>query len=334
MTPVVKPFLEEVYSLAADYITTLSNGEHVRAPHYEDLFSLTEQATRTFSDFVPNLAVTEFARELRKRTATLHVGKVDGFNGLAERVCDFLHWVVHQKLGGGGSVRRGLDAISETAQAVDSLDIFTLNHDLLIERELRENEIEVDIGFNDDSHGEFSVYCGWLHDRGTAARLFKLHGSLNWYLYEFPEWARQYDAIPTGRDAFHSQDVNGNIVKPVEWKAAFLSGTVVKEQRYGLGFWGDLFSQFRQHLSRHRHLICCGYGFGDTGVNQRLNQWAHDRLDGSNTFVILTPLSPAEFLHERPYWLRELHAQGQVKFIPKYLDECGAGDLQKYFDVE
>ena len=67
----------------------------------------------------------------------------------------------------------------------------------------------------------------------------------------------------------HSKDQHGDFVHPVEWKAAFLSGTIVKELRYGVGLWAELFSAFRFHLASHTHLICCGYGFGDTGVNQR-----------------------------------------------------------------
>lgn len=341
VTPVVKAFLAKVADCAADYLAELARPAAGRKPHYEDLFSLAEQALRPETDHVPNLAAVEFLRRLRRETASLHCGFKggsvggDGFVGLASSACDFLHWVVHHKLQAGGKERRGLGLISEIASSVASLDVFTLNHDLLVERQLKADGItSLETGFDDRSHGEFSVYrSGWWADTKQSrekVRLFKLHGSLNWWLYEFPGWARQY-AAPDG-DPFHSKDQGGRLVHPVEWKAAFLSGTIVKELHYGVGLWAELFAAFRLHLANHTHLICCGYGFGDTGVNQRLVQWMHDRLDGSNRLVILTPDSPENYLSDKPYWLVRLYEEGRVVFVPRYLEKCKLGDLSPYFD--
>ena len=161
--------------------------------------------------------------------------------------------------------------------------------------------------------------------------MFKLHGSLNWYLFDFPGWARQY-AIPAKADYQHCHDQMGRLVTPVEWKAAFLSGTVVKEQRYSTGVFGELFAGFRSHLAAHHTLICCGYGFGDPGVNQRIYQWACDRLDGSNIIVVLSPQDPSNYLSDKPYWMTHLHESGQLKFVRKYLQHCSLADLEPYFD--
>ena len=231
VTPAVKAFLAKVSDCASDYLTELAWPGPGRRPHYEDLFSLAEQALRPETDHVPNLAVVEFLRRLRRETAPFHCGfkggsiAGEGFVGLATAACEFLHWVVHHKLHAGGKERRGLKLISETASAVAALDVFTLNHDLLVEEQLKSDSIDdVETGFNDLSHGQFSVYqSGWWENtkqRRKKVRLFKLHGSLNWWLYKFPNWARQY-AIPDG-DPFHSKDQNGHLVQPVEWKAAFL----------------------------------------------------------------------------------------------------------------
>ena len=76
---------------------------------------------------------------------------------------------------------------------------------------------------------------------------------------------------------FRGLDAGGRRVKAVEGKAAFLPGTIVKELYYGEGFFSDLFDDFRDHLSQHTHGIFCGYGFGDPGVNLRLDQWAHNK---------------------------------------------------------
>lgn len=338
VTPAVKDFLSKVTECAADYLKEVMGASRPRVVHYEDLFSLAEQASRTEIDHTPNLAVVEFRRRLKRETASLHsnfqagVGGLAGFTRLAETACEFLHWVVHYQLTSGSRPRKGLEVISKTAANVNALDIFTLNHDLLVEKQLKADGVtDFETGFDDRSHGEFSVYrSGWSKSPRKKVRLIKLHGSLNWYLYDFPGWARQY-AIPHG-EPFHCHDQNGTLVHPVEWKAAFLSGTVVKEQRYGLGFWGELFTAFREDLAKHTHLICCGYGFGDTGVNQRLHQWAHDRPERRNTLVILTPNDPEKFFSGKPYWLINLYERGQVKLVPKYLEHCETADLEPYFD--
>lgn len=218
---------------------------------------------------------------------------------------------------------------------MDALDIFTLNHDTLVEKQLVADGLnDIESGFEDRTHGEFSVYRSqWWKCAANPrkhVRLFKLHGSLNWWLFKFPGWAKQY-AIPDG-DPDHGKDEQGKPVRPFEWKAAFLSGTIVKELRYGLGFWGEQIEAFREHLARHTHLICCGYGFGDTGINLRIDQWMHDRLDGSNRLVILTPEDPEFYFSDKPFWLIRHFQAGRVYFIPKYLNSCEVADLQPFFD--
>jgi SIR2-like domain len=344
ITPRVMSFLSKVTDCAADYRAELARPEAGIRPHYEDLFSLAEQAARAETDHVPNLATVEFLRRLRRDTASLHCGYKggpsgsDGFVGLAQDACEFLHWVVDAKLRAGGIDRQGLKAISKTALAVDELDIFTLNHDTLVEQQLTVDGIsEVETGFDDRSHGQFSVYRSrWWKCTATPrkrVRLLQLHGSLNWWLFEFPNWnggTRQY-AIPDGAPD-HGKDETGHLVRPVEWKAAFLSGTIVKELRYGLGFWGEQLEAFRESLAKHAHLICCGYGFGDTGINLRIDQWMHDRPGTGNQLVILTPDDPDSWIQGKPYWLIRHYQSNLVKFVPKYLSDCEADDLKPFFD--
>ena len=72
ITPVVKRFLEKVADCAADYRAELARPHAAVRPHYEDLFSLAEQAARAETDHVPNLATVEFVRRLRRESAPLH----------------------------------------------------------------------------------------------------------------------------------------------------------------------------------------------------------------------------------------------------------------------
>ncbi len=341
VTPVVKAFLSSVRDCAADYLSDLARPDASRKPHYEDLFSLTEQVLRCETDHTPNLAVAEFWRKLRQETASLHCGfngnsvGGTGFTGLAMAACDFLHWVVHDKLETGNKTRRGLNLISKVASAVDSLDIFTLNHDLLIEKQLKADGIDdVESGFDDHSHGKFAAYRpGWWEDPSQARkriRLIKLHGSLNYWRYEFENGSTRY-AIPD-RDAFHERDHRGKLVMPSDWKASFLSGTVVKELHYGGEFWSELFASFRSLLASHTHLICCGYGFADHGINQRLINWLYAREDSANRLVILTPDGPDDYLLDKPLWLSRLREQDRLVFVSSYLEDGTIAEVTSFFD--
>jgi SIR2-like domain len=336
ITPKVQQFLGRLKKLAEDYVTQLSRPEKPREIHYEDLFSLAEQAFRSHLDHVPNLAVVEFLRRLDQETQDLHANFKggtsggDGLTGLAETACDFLHWIVHHKLSGNGQRRAGLDAITDVAKNVDELDIFTLNHDVLVEAQLRSTNFDYEDGF-DNRRGELRIFSFWPRDSRKKIRVFKLHGSIDWYLYDFSDGMRQY-AIPQ-KDPFHSRDQNGKYAKAVEGKAAFLSGTVVKEQRYGVGLFGELFTEFRSHLSRHRHLITCGYGFGDTGINNRIHQWLYDSPKRAHKLVVLTKNSE-KFFANSPMWMEEMKSREQVIVVEKWLEECGLNDLEPYFDEE
>lgn len=113
VTPNVKRFLKKVANFASDYRAELAGPHAAVSPHYEDLFSLAEQAARAEADHVPNLATVEFVRRLRSETEPLHSGfnignPGKGFVGLAREACEFLHWVVDFKLRAGGTNRRGL----------------------------------------------------------------------------------------------------------------------------------------------------------------------------------------------------------------------------------
>jgi hypothetical protein len=122
VTPTVQKFLARLKDIASDYITELSRSSRPRDAHYEDLFSLSEQAFRSESDHIPNLVVVEFRRRLRSETQPLYAdfeggssGGV-GLAGLAETACDFLHWVVHHKLRTCGTPRAGLQVITDAAK--------------------------------------------------------------------------------------------------------------------------------------------------------------------------------------------------------------------------
>src|SRR5262249_41220037 len=157
-----------------------------------------------------------------------------------------------------------------------------------------------------------------------TVRLLKLHGSINWHLFRFPEWD-QFASVESDPD--FCRDQSGSLLETLDPKPAFLTGTSVKEQVYGTGLFGELFSKFRELLSRHRTLICCGYGWSDKGINIRLNQWLRDTKE--NKLVILNADS-LETIQRKRFWFwrwDDYARLGKVTVVPKWLSNCSTNDL-------
>ena len=50
-------------------------------------------------------------------------------------------------------------------------------------------------------------------------------------------------------------------------------GTFNKIVEYTTGVFADLHCHFHQCLRRTHLMVCCGYGFGDKGINTKLSEW-------------------------------------------------------------
>jgi hypothetical protein len=75
-----------------------------------------------------------------------------------------------------------IDACRDTS--IDKIDVFTLNHDTLIEQELRDATVDFTDGFElkTDTCDYWDVDA-FTHPKHRI-RLGKLHGSVDWHLYE------------------------------------------------------------------------------------------------------------------------------------------------------
>ena len=269
-----------------------------RNAHYEDLFSAVRQIVQDETVEVSNPLITDTVAAIRVATADLVAGQrahIDdnAFASLADRASDLIQWAVAFGLRRARSPR-GLEVIGEIARQVGDVDIFTLNHESLVETQLAADGVPFFDGFGERNGDAWVFNANWPET--PAVRLFKLHGSLNWYRFRFPEWD-QYARVATGVD--HAKDASGKFLNLLQPTPMFLTGTTVKEQAYGHGLVGELFVRFRERLSQHRTLICCGYGWADKGINIRLDQWLRDAKE--NRIVLLHPGTEREITASR-FW--------------------------------
>jgi hypothetical protein len=128
---------------------------------------------------------------------------------LGELACYYIETVVADTL--CQDCPKGFELLQDVASApaLDQLDIVTLNHDTLVEQFLTSRRIAFTDGFGlpdgDVRWSEDATY-----DVPSRVRLFKLHGSVNWYNFLTP--GRSRTAILLSKDAAIVQDGQGALI--------------------------------------------------------------------------------------------------------------------------
>lgn len=303
-----------------------------REANYEDIYAAARHILDDETGEITNPLLADTLAKIKAASAPLHVGQEhhidkNPFASLADRATDLVQWAVYYGLA-AAKIPVGFAPISAVMRHAAETDVFSLNHDLLIETEAANAGVTLLDGFGAPT-GDVRIFDGAWRIGEPAVRVLKLHGSTNWYLFRFAEWD-QFASVKGNPD--HVRDAAGELLNPVDVLPMFLTGTTVKEQAYGVSLFGELFTAFRSLLSRHRTLICSGYGWGDKGINTRLRQWLRDARE--NRIVILHNGTEERVSQTRMWWARweEYKAAGKVVFVPKWLSECSLDDLKPYLD--
>ena len=165
-----------------------------------------------------------------------------------------------------------------------SLEIFTTNYDILLERAFEHASLPVFDGFV-GAHEPF-FYADCLEDedllpRPKWVRLWKLHGSVNWKAAEVAGRKR----IIRGRP-----DTSGEMILPSDRK--------YDESRK------EPYTSFMDRLGRvlraeHALLITCAYGFGDQDINAVLFGMLNSNPTGNVIVLWFDELNVADNLVEK-----------------------------------
>lgn len=174
-----------------------------------------------------------------------------------------------------------------------TVNVHTLNHDLFFERLDRTQWINGKLCDGFEEHD--SPYYGKLiHDTGsckcrlerytgnydTNLRLYKLHGSKDYYLFSrteentfIPETYIKGKMGIGSRDFFkETKDKDGNLVCDncwINYHSDFLTGTTSKIIRYREPLlYKKLFKLFEDNLAKANRLIIIGYGCKDSEINE------------------------------------------------------------------
>lgn len=178
-----------------------------------------------------------------------------------------------------------------------TVDYFTLNYDSLIEDSLGLEQISYADGF---SGGATGWWCkGGYDDQKTPAKVYKVHGSVDWCLWEGDVFPRR---IRPGL-------ITGQTEDPILiWPAA----TKYREAQR------DPFAQILQMMRKSLRpdansemvLSICGYGFGDDHINIEIERALHESDQRLTLLVFISDNKPTGRLAK---WLADEDIQDQVR---------------------
>lgn len=191
--------------------------------------------------------------------------------------------------------------------SIKGIDIYTLNHDTLLEDYFSDRQIDYVDGF-----GEYQdAIANWNGNFTPEARnrIFKLHGSINWLWFSKHELAHDqsvpggflapgqvYFRIPGLRkiqpdklfDVINTSWVNAqDEYHEIEnTDGVFLIGSETKYFSYPFEPYNLLMYHFGSNLDQYQRIIIIGYGWGDRAINHTLREWAG--RDQSREIMLIT----------------------------------------------
>lgn len=311
-----------------------------RETNYEDLCYISSQICDNEIGEYDNPAIQPLIEKIIPDIASLYPGKENEhleewtLYYISFETTNYIKDVVWRLL--FSKIPENLDKINIFRDAscdkdISHLDIFTLNHDTVLEDYLSQNNIKLVDGFDKPENNVRYWNPNLYKQESSKVRFFKLHGSINWFL--FPSEKNNITKIgitPFNVSCWDTEDPYGQRQYPVLGRPCILVGTFNKMLEYTGSIYFELHCQFYHTLQNIDQLVVCGYGFGDKGINRQIFEWIYSSL--KHRVIIIHP-NP-EILKEkaRPVLAKnwdDLIKQQKLILISKKIEDVSWQKLKK-----
>jgi len=287
--------------------------EHQSAD-YEDLFD----HCRSLEEGTIDNALKRRAVELGKRIKDGPIEEDMQPHYFGMEACRLVQWVVynalfpHEPPKGFGLLR---DTIRSTRYQVE---IATLNHDLLVECVLHDADVTFVDGFG-ITDGDGKRFDGALFEKAkTEVPLYKLHGSIDWYLDG--DGAPVYVKLPPQGSIWAHKRGDGRPYVAIDSQPIFLSGKLAKVSSYATQPFAEIHRQFKTALRQTDRIVVSGYGFRDDAINEMLTSWIQE--SSTRRLVLLYQKLPRQIREVFPEDL-----QPRVRQHPEWFSRTSAEAL-------
>jgi len=275
----VQTFLTSLKKEIEDYYD-----DKERTINYEDIFFLLDFIEYNFYQREGNPAfkylIAEFEPKIKSLLSPLDPMLEDSFdmNRLLGESKMFIKQVVAKLLSKKAESFDGLKFLNESLldNDISSFEIFTLNHDIVLEQNFESKNINYNDGFRKNKK-MVDIWDPKFFDSKDKVKLYKIHGSINWQYYDQESWEdNRISKFPI--DMLERFDT---IANPL-----ILIGTRNKMSDYIKDLYLELYYRFYKILNSCNTLIVAGYGFNDRGINQKIFNWLNNPL---NNLVLIDP---------------------------------------------
>ena len=199
-------------------------------------------------------------------------------------------------------------------ESVQSINLVTLNNDTALEQVLSSSSVSFCDGFGEPVN-RVRFWQPDLFQDAERVRLVKLHGSIDWFFFR----SDRNIGIPQNHDRW--------LTAP---RPELLIGTFNKMLEYTRGIFADLHCYFHRCLRQTQFLVCCGYGFGDKGINTKLSEWIN--ADPDRRLVVIHANSHNLFERSRGaianHWTR-LKKEKKLRLIEKWIEEISWDEVKQ-----
>ncbi|MFW6022408.1 MAG: SIR2 family protein [Halanaerobiaceae bacterium] len=182
---------------------------------------------------------------------------------------------------------------------IESINIFTLNHDILLEKYFRKESLNFNDGFREDedlSAVKIRIWDPDFINSWAKVNLLKLHGSINWFRFRSKS-NNKYRGYFFG--ALSSNNMPEGTLP--EGGPLILTGRFNKIMEYNRSIYVDLHYNFYRLLDRTDIFIISGYSFNDKGINSWLIDWMYSSPEHS---IILIHPHPEKCIEQARYGIK------------------------------
>jgi hypothetical protein len=243
------------------------------------------------------------------------------------------------------SLQRDIPEINFLQNIIDAcldnefINIFTLNHDLVLETLFSRSNITYTDGFGDAERNNVRYWNpSLLFTAETKIKVIKLHGSINWFNYppnEHTIGSKALASVPADADIWHIQSLSGDKEYPYGGRPLVLVGTFNKILQYTNEIFADLYCCFLQSLKTTNIIIISGYGFGDKGINNQIIEWMYKSKENR---IIVIHKSPSELFDYARNAIKKHWASWEVRkrlhFIRKNIEDTSWAEIKEVLSTK
>ncbi|QQS51064.1 MAG: SIR2 family protein [Bacteroidota bacterium] len=314
--------------LLLDYLKDIIEKYHTHAEirygfNYEELYYLLYQISESESKEYENPALypliqkilTDFSDELG-----LFDNDLTRYMNEAKR---YIHYIIYQLLQlSNGNVSQ-FDIISKLLDKTPDIDVYTLNHDILLETYFAQSNLDFNFGF--EKSDKISFFNKSLLAKTEGLNLFKLHGSIDWFIFQDKNGSSNLYKVPLDYDAqidrYYTLDERLHFTDGLPY---FLIGTFNKMLNYLSGYYEIVFDTFKNRILNTDKIIISGYGFCDKGINTRITHFAHQ--PGKELVIVHPDKKQLEQTARGSFHINLLN-NPSVRFVEKKFEEITLDEI-------